>query len=120
MPDNNQSSRFTNTGGNVFNFSNVGNIAGNVTGSNIDYSEQQTLLEAAREIQHLLQQLEQTNPTNTEAEKIAYVNDETTPSFKRRVASVLQISGESAIEELLDTSYVHIGKAIVKGWIQPE
>jgi regulator of protease activity HflC (stomatin/prohibitin superfamily) len=82
--------------------------------------QKQTLAEAAREIQQLLKQLEQTNPTATEAEKIAYVNDETTPSFKRRAVSALQAGGEAAIEEFLDNPYVNVGKAIVKGWMKPE
>ena len=82
--------------------------------------QKQTLAEAAGEIQQLLKQLEKTNPTATESEKIAYVNDETTPSFKRRVVGALQAGSEAAIEEFLDNSYINVGKAIVKGWIKPE
>jgi uncharacterized protein (DUF305 family) len=82
--------------------------------------EKKTLAEAANEIQQLLKQLEQNNPTATEAEKVAYINDETTPSFKRRVVSAMQAGGEAAIEEFLDNSYVNIGKAIIKGWVKPE
>jgi len=76
------------------------------------------LAEAAAEIQKLLKQLEQTNPTATESENIAYVNDETTPSFKRRVVSALQAGSEAAIEEFLDNPYINVGKAIVKSWIK--
>ncbi len=101
-----------------------GEIKGNakVAGKmNVYASEQkQTLAEAADEIQKLLQQLEQTNPTATEAEKIAYVNDETSPGFKRRAASALKAGGETAIEEFLDNPYVNVGKAVVKGWMKPE
>ncbi|MCC3435608.1 MAG: hypothetical protein JGK30_25660 [Microcoleus sp. PH2017_40_RAT_O_B] len=83
-------------------------------------SEQKhTLAEAAAQIQQLVKQLEQTNPTATEPEKIAHVNDETTPSFKRRVVGALQAGGEVAIEEFLDNPYVNVTKAIVKGWIKP-
>ncbi|MFE1748272.1 hypothetical protein [Coleofasciculus sp. H7-2] len=74
------------------------------------------LAEAANEIQQLLKQLEKTNLT--EAEKIAYVNDETTRSFKRRVVGALQAGSEAAIEEFLDNPYVNIGKAIIKGWMK--
>lgn len=100
----------------------AGDIANNSVNSvNIETSlERQTLAEAAAEIQQLLKQLEQTNPTATEGEQIAYVNDETTPSFKRRVVGALTAGGETAIEEFLDNPYVNIGKAIVKGWIKPE
>jgi uncharacterized protein YjbI with pentapeptide repeats len=84
-------------------------------------SEQKlTLAEAAAEIQRLLKQLEQTNPNVTEAEKVAYVNDETTPSLKRRAVGALQAGGEAAIEEFLDNPYVNVGKAVVKGWMKPE
>jgi uncharacterized protein YjbI with pentapeptide repeats len=90
-------------------------------GNTFYYSRQdQSLAEAAAEIQQLLEQLEQINPSATEAEKIDYVNDETTPSFKRRAASALQAGGEAAIEEFLDNPYINVGKAIVIGWLKPE
>lgn len=82
--------------------------------------QKQTLAEAAKEIQNLLKQLEATNPAATEGEKIAYVNDKTTPSLKSRFVGALEAGGEAAIEEFLDNPYVNIGKAIVKGWIKPE
>ncbi|HAZ49398.1 MAG TPA: hypothetical protein DDW76_06935 [Cyanobacteria bacterium UBA11369] len=84
------------------------------------HQQKKSLAEAAAEIQQLLKQLEKTNPNATELEKIDYVNDETTPSFKRRVVGALQAGGEAAIEEFLDNPYVNVGKAIVKGWIKPE
>jgi hypothetical protein len=93
---------------------------GNQIGDKIISENKKTLAEAAAEIQTLLKQLEQTNPTATEAEKIVYVNDETTPGFKRRVVGALQAGGEAAIEEFLKNPYVNVGKAIVKGWIKPE
>ncbi len=94
----------------------------NVQGSIHTYNSQErkNLAEAADEIQQLLKQLEQSNPTATDAEKISYVNDETTPKFKRRAVSALQAGGEAAIEELLDNPYVNIGKAIIKGWMKPD
>jgi hypothetical protein len=81
--------------------------------------QRQALVEAAAEIQKLLRQLEEVNPDANETDKIMYINDETTPSFKRRVASALQAGGEAAIEEFLDNPYVNVGKATVKGWIKP-
>jgi RNA recognition motif-containing protein len=82
--------------------------------------QNKTLSESAHEIQQLLQQLERNNPTATETEKISYVDDETTSSFKRRVVGALQAGGEAAIEEFLDNPYVSVGKAVVKGWMKPE
>lgn len=113
---------------NDFSNSNIANLANKVTdyarqqaNQNIYTSEQKhTLSEAAAEIQKLLKQLEKTNPTATDSEKVVYINDETTPSFKRRVACALQSGGEAAIEEFLNNPYVNVGKAIVKGWIRPE
>ncbi|MDJ0596962.1 MAG: pentapeptide repeat-containing protein [Pleurocapsa sp. MO_226.B13] len=84
---------------------------------NYNSPQEKTLAEAADEIQKLLQQLEKTNPTATEAEKVAYVNDETTPSFKRRVVGALKAGGETAIEEFLDNPYVNVGKAAIMGWM---
>lgn len=109
-------------GANIANSANkVSDNARQQANQHIHLAEQkQTLAEAATEIQELLKQLEVTNPTATDAEKITHVNDETTPSFKRRAVSALQAGGEAAIEEFLDNPYVNVGKAIVKGWIKPE
>ncbi len=86
----------------------------------IQSEQKQTLAQAAAEIEKLLKQLEQSHPTATEAEKVAYVNDETTPSFKRRVAGALQASGETAIDEfILENKYLRVVKAAIKGWLQP-
>lgn len=106
------------------NSGNVGAMGSNARSDNntfVQQSEQkQTLAASAKEIQQLLKQLEVTNPTATEAEKIAHVNDETTPSLRRRTVGALQAGGEAAIEEFLDNPYVIVGKAIVKGWMKPE
>src|SRR4028118_951137 len=83
------------SGGSVYGASNIGSLANKVTQQTqsiqgvyfvLSESEQkQTLAEAAAAIQQLLEQLKKMNPNPTEAKKIEYVNDETTPSFKRRV-----------------------------------
>ncbi|MGL5064668.1 MAG: hypothetical protein ACRC62_32195 [Microcoleus sp.] len=106
------------------NSGNVGAMGSNARSDNntfVQQSEQkQNLAASAKEIQQLLKQLEVTNPTATDEEKIAHVNDETTPSFKRRAVGALQAGGEAAIEEFLDNPYANVGKAIVKGWMKPE
>lgn len=86
----------------------------------IQSEQKKSLAEAAAEIQKLLKHLERNVPNATDSDKIAYVNDETSPSFKRRVVGALQAGSEAAIEEFLDNPYVNVGKAIVKGWIKPE
>ena len=116
------------SGGTVYGASNSGNVANQMTqGASIQVNnilseseQKQTLAASAKEIQQLLEQLAKINPNPTEAEKIEYVHDETTPSFKRRLIAALQAGGEAAIEEFLDTRYVIVGKAIVKGWMKPE
>ena len=108
-------------GGSVYGAVIAGQMAGYVSGNNsLIVRQEQTLVEAAAEIQQLLKHLEKINPTATDAEKIAHVNDETSPSFKRRAVRALQAGGEAAIEEFLDNPYVNVTKAIVKGWIKPE
>lgn len=86
------------------------------------HSEQkQTLAASAAEIQKLLKQLEQTNPSATEAQQIEHINDETTPKFKKRVVGALQATGEAAIDEfVLENKYLKVAKAAIKGWIKPE
>ena len=109
-------------GANIANSANkVSDNARQQANQHIHLTEQkQTLAEAATEIQKILKQLEVTNPTATDAEKIAHVNDKTTSSLKRRVVGALQAGGEAVIEQFLDNPYVNVGKAIVKGWIKPE
>ena len=99
-------------------YGNAQNVEGN---QNIYASEQkQTLAEAADEIQKLLQQLKQNNPDATEEEQIKHLNDETTPSFKRKAFKALKAAGETAIEEFLDNPYVNVGKAAINGWMEPD
>jgi hypothetical protein len=111
-----------NNQGDVYNVGQAGAVGRYARSDNNTFiqGQNQTLAKAAEEIQNLLKQLEQTNPNATETDKVAYVNDETTPNFKRRVVGALQAGGEAAIEEFLDNPYVNLGKAIVKGWIKPE
>jgi len=109
-------------GANVANFANqVSDNARQQANQHIYLSEsKKTIAEAAEEIQQLLRQLENTNPTATELEKIAYINDETTPSLKRRAAGALQATGETAIDEfILENRYLKVAKAAIKGWLQP-
>lgn len=87
---------------------------------NINVNEQQqTLAEASAEIQRLLKQLEETNPTATEPEQVAYVSVAAKPDLKQRTVSALKAASETAIDEFfLDNKYLKVGKAIVKGWLQ--
>lgn len=88
---------------------------------NINVSEQkQTLAEAANEIQKLLKQLEETNPSATEPEQLAYLDVAVQPSLKQRTIAALRAGGETAIDEFfLENKYFKVGKAIAKAWLQP-
>jgi len=95
-------------------------IGGDYVGGTINQGgeRKQTLAEAAVEIQQLLMQLEKSNPTATEEEKVAYVNDETPPALKSRVASALKAGSISAVDTLVDNSpFSNFAKAIVEGWM---
>lgn len=124
LHENQMTENYTNNlqGANVANFANtVKDNARQQANQHIHLSEEKkTLAEAANEIQQLIQQLEQTNPTATETETIAYINDETKPSFKRRASSALQSLGETAVDEfILDNKYLKVVKAAIKGWVKP-
>lgn len=109
-------------GANVANFANqVSDNARQQANQHIHLIEsKKTLAEAALEIQQLLKQLEQTNPTATDLEKITYVNEETSLGFKRRVVGAFQATGEAAIDEfILENKYLKVAKAAIKGWLQP-
>jgi uncharacterized protein YjbI with pentapeptide repeats len=108
------------------NIQNIQNLEGNnnlVSDIQHNYApeQKQTLAEAAAEIQQLLKQLEQTNPTATEAQQIEHINNETTPNFKRRFASALQAFGETAIDEfVLENKWLKVAKETIKRWMKPE
>jgi hypothetical protein len=79
-----------------------------------------TLTEAAAEIRELLKQLEENNPTATEAEQVTYINIATKPDLKKRAIAALKEGGDTAIDEfILENKYLKVVKAVVKGWIQP-
>lgn len=107
--------------------SNIANMANKVTdqakqqaNQYIYQSEhQKTLAEAASEIQQLLRRLEQINLMAAESEQISYINDETTPGFKRRVVNALRASSEAAIDEFIsENKYLKVVKAAIKSWFE--
>ncbi|MEL7313911.1 MAG: hypothetical protein AAFN08_03050 [Cyanobacteria bacterium J06559_3] len=84
-------------------------VKGNQTGGtqhNYAATEKQDLADAAWEIQQLLKQLEETNPTATEAEQKAFVTAAIPPTLRQRAVGALQSGGRAAVEELLDNPYV--------------
>jgi uncharacterized protein YjbI with pentapeptide repeats len=93
----------------------------NVTFNQTNYTSKQKQSLAAAEIQKLLKQLDETNPTATESEQIAYLKDNTTPNFRKRALSALESGSETAIDEfILENKLLKVGKAVIKGWLQPD
>jgi uncharacterized protein YjbI with pentapeptide repeats len=87
--------------------------------------QKQNLVEAAAEIQQLLQQLEQTYPTNTPLEKQLVVTEalkqiESNPTLKARVIGALKASGIEALKELVDNPLINILVAALEGWQEAE
>jgi hypothetical protein len=99
----------------------VGKYARSDENTFIQSEQKQPLEAAAKEIQNLLRQLEQTNPSATQSEMVAYVNDETTPRLKRQTSSALRACGEAAIDEfVLENKFLKVIKATVKGWLEAD
>ena len=108
------------------NFASVGSFSGDNSGTvsgtqNIHQSEQrQTLAEAAAEIQQLLKQLEQTNPTATEVEQKAFLTAAIPPTKRERFVNALQAGGKELLKELMDNMYVNVAIAAIEGWQSAE
>lgn len=94
-------------------------IGGNI--NNYTPQQRQNLAEAAREIQQLLQQLEQTNPTTTTSEKMTVVAKavdeiEKNSTLKARVIGALKSGGKETLKEAIDHPLVNILMASIEGW----
>ena len=93
-------------------------VAGKVAGDQIIYpsSQKQDLAEAAAEIQRLLKQLEETNPTATEKQKEAYINAAVSTPLRKRLLGAVTSGGKAALEEFLDNPYLNVTMALIEGW----
>lgn len=78
--------------------------------------QKQTLAEAATEIQQQLKQLEQINPTATEADRKAFVTVAITPARREQFLSALQAGWKEVIKEFLDNPYLNVGIATLEAW----
>ncbi|MBD2472269.1 pentapeptide repeat-containing protein [Nostoc sp. FACHB-145] len=94
-------------------------IGGNIT--NYTSEQKQNLVEAAKEIEALLQHLQQTYPTTSSAEKMAVVaravdEIEKNPTLKARVIGALKAGGTEALKDLVDHPLINILLASIEGW----
>jgi hypothetical protein len=88
------------------------------------YAQTQTLAEAAAEIQKLLEQLEQTYPTNSFVEKATVAEKaleqiEANPNLKSKIVGALAGAGKEALKEAVDHPVMNILMAGIEGWQNP-
>jgi hypothetical protein len=92
-------------------------------GGIINESPQKSLAEVAKEIQDLLEQLSQTNPTTKTTEKMVVVGKaidkiKENPSFKSKVIKVLKAVGKESFKEAVDHPLANILIAVVEAWTE--
>jgi hypothetical protein len=98
------------------------------SGSNVTFNQQnytpeqkQNLAEAAAEIQQLLYQLAQTNPTSTEAFTEAIHQEvKRNPTLKVRLQGALKAGGLEALKAIFNHPLFSIPAETVKGWLEAE
>jgi uncharacterized coiled-coil protein SlyX len=87
--------------------------------------QKSNLEETAKEIQKLLQKLEQNNPTTTTVEKITVVAKaideiEKNSSFKERIITAFKSAGTEAFKELIHHPLANIMMASIESWYEAE
>ena len=92
-------------------------------GGIINESEQKSLSEVAKEIQELLEQLSQTNPTTKANEQMIVVGKainivEENPSLKSKIIKVLKAVGKEFFKEAVDHPLANIFIAGVEAWTE--
>ena len=100
---------------------NSGKINAQKLAGNMDEVQKQKLVEVARDIQYLLEELSQVYPSTTTSEKISLVTEavdqiERNPTLKSKVISALKGGGLEAIKEAVDHPLINILLATVEGW----
>ena len=101
----------------------VTGFAGNVEGDQNIYTpgQRQSLAEAAAEIQQLLDQLAQINPTSTEVVAEAIHQEiKRNPTLKARLISALKAGGLEALKAIFNHPLFSIPAETVKGWLEAE
>ncbi len=104
-------------GGNQAVVGRKGNASNLVQISNEPLQNQQ-LSEAVCEIKKLLNQLDTDNPNVSEAEKISYISQETSPDIKHKVTATLKAAGDAVLDEYFEnSSLLRIVKSTVRTWM---
>ena len=110
-------------GANIANFANKleGNARQQAIINNFSPEQKQNLAEAAAEIQQLLNQLAQTNPTS-ESAIVEAVHQEIkrNPTLKARLLGALKAGGLEALKAIFAHPVFTISAESVKGWLEAE
>ncbi len=97
---------------------NAHQIGGNIT--NYTPEQKQNLAEAAAEIQQLLNQLAQTNPTTELVTEAVYQEIKRNPTLKARLLAALKAGGLEALKAIFDNPIFSIPAETIKGWLEAE
>lgn len=74
--------------------------------------------EIIREIENLIQQLDEINPNSTEQDKIDYVRIASKPELKQRIIGAFKGAADTYIDEfIIENKYLKLVKASIKGFI---
>ena len=95
-------------------------VAGNVEGDFKNYppEQRQNLAEAAAEIQQLLNQLAQTNPTTDVVTEAIHQKIKTDPTFKARLLAALKAGGLEALKAIFNHPAFSIPAETIKGFLE--
>ena len=104
---------------------NQGKIHTEKLAGTINEAEKQNLAEAAAKIRQLLEQLSQTYPTHTTAQKMVVAAEaieriESDPIWKQRVINAAKEGGLAAFEKAIDNPIGAFVVGAVKGWQETE
>ncbi|MFL9458396.1 pentapeptide repeat-containing protein [Tolypothrix bouteillei VB521301_2] len=93
-------------------------IGGNIT--NYTQEQKQNLAQAASEIQQLLFQLSQANPTDEVVTEAIHQEIKRNPTLKSRLQSALKAGGLEALKAIFNHPLFSIPAETVKGWLEAE
>jgi uncharacterized protein YjbI with pentapeptide repeats len=88
--------------------------------NNFTPEQKQNLAQAAAEIQQLLNQLAQTNPTTEEVTKTVHQEIKRNPTFRARLLSAAEAGILEALKTAVNNPLFSIPAETIKGWLEAE
>ncbi|MUG96970.1 hypothetical protein F7734_33385 [Scytonema sp. UIC 10036] len=100
-------------------------VNGDQIGNQYNYSQKQNLIEAASEIQKLLDNLSQKYPVTTDAQKQVIAAEfkkevDQKPELRARIIAALQSGGAETLKQLCNHPAAEIAIAAYEGWRNPQ